>query len=230
MPFGFTAKNDSGEVLIDEGFRNFEIVQQGSLSFFDSPVANVYRFSLSYPSTTLPLVFVKIPNSSMFYAPGSSTSTNFRFCTIGLSVAEYIVAAPRENSDAGTAAGLKVVDAAGRVAFSSNRNYVKVGAASNFSASTNNISSPGSFDFSHDACDYSSYVFVPYPGVRVAFCNVLVPWSFQRPSSTTFRVTSPSNSGSTAMGRWNANVGASSDYGGGITTTLSNYPFMIGKP
>lgn len=176
MSYGFVVTNDANEIVIDQDFRNLEIIQSGTVT------GNNDEFTVYFPPTEFALVFFEVGLNERF-AFLQATTTEARWHAQRLTC-RYYVCAPRADGDVGTAPGVAVFDSSGRCVFSSNRDYVKVLAAMNL------YIGPGSAqEVSHPAVPAGSLVCSAHLGLRYMAPDYLfAPLALRRLSETTLRV------------------------------------------
>ncbi len=229
MTYGFSIRNSSNEIVVDSAFRNFEVIQQSAVS----QAYSTGYFEITYPYVELPMLFVKIPNSSAIFVPGKCSNTSARFLLSGSSVAEYMICSPRTDGAVGSDAGVWVKDESSRVVFSSNRQYAKVLAGFNFTAKYSSTSQ----SISHDAADYASYICGQFMGISGMWCSWAGFWTITRPNTSQISVNRGSpNPGGISVINWLAGGSAPpdqisyADLGPGTYQDVNNYPLLIARP
>ncbi|WP_395138301.1 hypothetical protein [Schlegelella aquatica] len=209
MSYGFVVANDANEIVIDQDFRNLEIIQSGTVA------GNNGNFTVNYPATEFALAFFEVGLNEQF-AFGQTTTTEARWYANRL-ICRYYICAPRADGDVGVAPGVAVFDSAGRCVFSSNRDYAKVLAAANLPGGS------GAYDVSHPAAPAGSLVCGAYLGLYTAFCNSAWPRVMRRLNDTTIRI--ESGPGSAVAHLQGVTY---SDWGPGFTSPTYGYPIIFG--
>ena len=177
MSYGFSTSNTSNEIVIDQNFRNFEVIQSGTV------VGSNGAYTVNYPTTEFALAFFEVGQNQQFCF-GPTTTTQARWFAQRLSC-RYVICAPRANGDAGTEPGVAIFDASSRCVFSSNRDYIKIDEARNLPGPTQHLQT---YSASHLAAPFDSLVCGAYLGVWNAFCSQVLFRSFKRTSTTNIEV------------------------------------------
>lgn len=145
MSYGLQVLNDTGDVVIAEGYRNHVIVASGSVSVSaDGVLRRIARIGLSsaIPRSRSPLLWVRLPDTSTWAAlltyeiDGSGNVSGFYVTARnpgpigpgwpgGTVTIDYRVTALPSGASADTW-GLRVYDAAGDVAFDSGYDYLAI--------------------------------------------------------------------------------------------------------
>ncbi len=178
MSYGIQVQNSSGDIVIDQDFRNFEVVQAGSVS------GGGGLFTVNYPTCETPMLFVRaVPGSQVM--GGRVSYTEARWVMTGVTSCDYIIASVRTNNALSASHGLAVYDQGGRVVFDSGRQYIKT-----FTSVTIPPNTPENGVVWHDSEPFTSYMSVQFLGVRDMFCNLIFPHAIQRTTtnSITMRV------------------------------------------
>lgn len=140
MSWGLNIRNNNNEVQIDSGFRNFQIVAEGTTTVAANGLT--YTFTVSFPpQPNPPLFFYRNPSRGAGGVDGMSALTmsrdiNGNYSSIrlrpqdvfgigGSYVMDWFVAAP-SNTASGDAWGLQVFDGAGAKVFDSGARYMRI--------------------------------------------------------------------------------------------------------
>lgn len=168
MPHGLQVQNSSGDLVIDQDFRNYEIIAEGSTSWVGTGLSS-YK-DISFSATALPpLVFTRSTAfGGLACATLIKTGANYTSARLysadyfGTFAFDYFVAAP-VNAASADAWGLQVFDAAGNRAFDSGKRYVQFRDVVALSLSALASSVTGYVDLSHAAV---ANVFFCLPALR----------------------------------------------------------------
>lgn len=124
MAHGLKIFNDSGDVQIDDAYRNLLLVASGTVS--SAPTGS--GASISYPTQSLcpPLILVRPHSDSKYVAPYLSIGMGSAYisCDGPFDYAVYGLSGP--VADTGASYGLKVFDSAGNLVFGSMYEAVRV--------------------------------------------------------------------------------------------------------
>ena len=179
MSWGLNIRNNNNEVQIDSGFRNFQIVAEGTTSTLLGTGLN-YTFTVSFAAQpNPPLFFYRANPTSNGYINGVSSLTMSRdgsnnyssirlrpsdiYGTQGSWTMDWFVAAPA-NTASGDAWGLQVFDGAGAKVFDSGARYMRIGTVVELPANVftlnylvNNSDVNGEITFNHASVSNGFY-------------------------------------------------------------------------
>lgn len=179
MSYGLSISNQSGEVQIDSGFRNLQIVAEGSTTVAATGLS--YTFTVNFaPQANPPLFFYRNPSRGASGVDGVSALTMARdingnyssirlrpqdvYGTGGSYTMDWFVAAP-SNSTSGDPWGLQVFDNAGAKVFDSGARYMRIAEVVTIPAEfftlsylvTNDPDGDGEVIFTHGAVSNAYY-------------------------------------------------------------------------
>jgi hypothetical protein len=214
MSYGLVVSNSSNNIVIDQDFRNLEIIQSGTVT------GSSFAFTVNYPTTEFALAFFEVGQNEEFCF-GLTTTTQARWLA-QRATCRYIICAPRTNQSAGTSSGVAVFDGSSRCVFSSNLSYVKIEEATNFRGPTVIAET---YNQSHAAVPFDSLVCGAYLGIHRMYCSIALLRRFKRTTTTNIEVGQNSFSNNI-----NHLIGFSkTDYGGGGYTLGYGYPIIFGR-
>ena len=174
MSNGIKIFNTGGDIVIDQDFRNLEVIQSGTVAGSNS------NFTVNFPTTEFALAFFEVDVGQSF-AFGLTSTTQARW-TVDRSTCKYKIVAPRSNGDLGSGNGIGVFDGSGRCVYSSNREYVKVIEAVNIPFQR------GEYNFGHAAVPGGTLVCGAFLGIYDAFCSWISMRVFTRSTNSNIRV------------------------------------------
>lgn len=213
MSYGFSLQNASGDIVIDQNFRNLEVIQSGTVS------GSGGRFSVSFPATEFALCFFQTSPGNHF-AFGRTTTTSAFWYSAGLSTCGYIIVAPRSDGNVGTQPGIAVFDGSSRCVFSSNRSYIKI-------TSAFNIPNGLGYQQTHTHADapYSDYICGGYMGLLFAFCDIYAMRTLRRTATNALYADGVMDEslGEHLMGY------TTGDWGAGFSTPNYGWPILFGR-
>lgn len=176
MSYGISSlSNDYGEVVIDPGFRNYQVVKTGTM-----PSGGKIYFNLPSP----PLFFLRMPIGGAFIRPRPVTRTSAE--AVGSAGMPYLLAHPSTTNNDGGGYGIAIRDGSGRLVYSSNNRYIDVQDALNFSVPTGAGNYPR--NVYHASLGSAYYVNVGILGISTAFCGMAYEIAIQRAATNRLRM------------------------------------------